>query len=408
MAVFKPIMSKGRNINSIIDYVTKKEKTEKELISGKDCIPITAKLEMKTVKEQFDKTDGREYMHYTQSFKGDEATPEKAHQIAKEFAEKNFKGYQVLIATHTDKKNIHSHFIVNSVNFENGYKYQQSKKDIEKLRQQSDKICEREGLSVITDRSKEVTSSNSRKYRVLEKAFNGEGKSYLLDTAKTVNESLKGAKSKEEFKKNMESKGYQVEDWKDKRKYLTFTTPEGKKVRSTNLEKTFKEEVFKKENMEKIFKKNDSQEVKMERIEKIKSNDKEVQKQEPEIENKEMKNTKGKELEVVKNEVKRENRNSGSGRNSKGIGAEERESKQVARTEHESENGIRKHTTKREFRTIEERIRTVEQGVNGNNRNNGDKNKSDRDIKQHTKESSERENEQVKRNARKREQDLER
>lgn len=52
--------------------------------------------------------------------------PEQAHKNAVELAEhtKAWKGHEVLIATHIDKGYIHTHFIVNSVNYENGHKLQ--------------------------------------------------------------------------------------------------------------------------------------------------------------------------------------------------------------------------------------------------------------------------------------------
>ena len=72
--------------------------------------------------------DGRRtYKHYVQSYHEDEEiTPEQAHKNAVELAEhtKAWKGHEVLIATHIDKGHIHTHFIVNSVNYENGHKLQ--------------------------------------------------------------------------------------------------------------------------------------------------------------------------------------------------------------------------------------------------------------------------------------------
>ena len=74
------------------------------------------------------KTDGRQYKHYVQSFENDSIEPKMAHEIAREWAEKNFKGYEVLFATHCDKGHIHTHFIVNSVSFEDGRKFSRVKR----------------------------------------------------------------------------------------------------------------------------------------------------------------------------------------------------------------------------------------------------------------------------------------
>lgn len=132
MAVIKAVSSKA-GIGHAIDYVTKKEKTEEKLVSGLHCEPETVKEEMQATKELWGKTDGRTYKHYVQSYHEDEEiTPEQAHKNAVELAEhtKAWKGHEVLIATHIDKGHIHTHFIVNSVNYENGHKLQWKKYDI--------------------------------------------------------------------------------------------------------------------------------------------------------------------------------------------------------------------------------------------------------------------------------------
>ena len=162
MAVIKAVNSKS-SLGGVVDYITNKEKTEEKLISGKDCSPETAVEEMKTTKELYDKTDGRQYKHIIQSFSPeDKISPEKAHQLGREFAEKNFKGFEVVIATHKDKEHIHNHFVVNSVSHETGEKFQQSKKDLENLKIDSDRICEREGLSVIKEEDKKRFTYMSR------------------------------------------------------------------------------------------------------------------------------------------------------------------------------------------------------------------------------------------------------
>lgn len=63
---------------------------------------------------------GRQYIHIVQSFsKKDELDYRKAHEIGINLAN-YFKGFQILVATHTDREYIHNHLIINSVNFENG------------------------------------------------------------------------------------------------------------------------------------------------------------------------------------------------------------------------------------------------------------------------------------------------
>ena len=67
-------------------------------------------------------------IHYIQSFDPkDNISPELAHRIGKAFALKVFgKDSQVVIATHVDKKHIHTHFIVNSYGVD-GHKFNDNK-----------------------------------------------------------------------------------------------------------------------------------------------------------------------------------------------------------------------------------------------------------------------------------------
>ena len=78
MAVIKAVSSKA-GIGQAIDYVTKEEKTEEKLVSGLHCEAETAKEEMQATKELWEKTGGRTYKHFVQSYHKDEKiTPEQA------------------------------------------------------------------------------------------------------------------------------------------------------------------------------------------------------------------------------------------------------------------------------------------------------------------------------------------
>lgn len=248
MAVIKAVSSHAP-IGTAIDYVEKREKTEERLLSGIGVNPETAKEEMQATKEIYGKMDGRTYKHFVQSFApGENITPEKAHEIAKEFAEscELFRGYEVLIATHKDKKHVHTHFIINSVSFEDGKKFQMSSKDLQKMKDISDKICHEHGLS-ICEKNKTfdgherigITAWTKEKYHFLQDMLEGKSvKSYVYNIMEAVKDSMNRAASQEEFVKLLSKKGYSV-DWQDKHKHLTFMDPDGNKVRDTNLNKTF-------------------------------------------------------------------------------------------------------------------------------------------------------------------------
>jgi len=250
MAIIKAVNSRA-SIANAINYITKTEKTEKKLITGIECSPHTAIEEMKATKEMWHKTDGRQYKHFIQSFSPDDkVTPEQAHKITCDLVKDRFKGYEILIATHKDKEHIHSHIIVNSVNYIDGHKLQFSKQDLKKMKEHSDELCRQNNLS-ICQKGKEISSYNLNKYKAIEKSVKENYKSYLVDTVLAVNNAKKQATSRQEFIKLMKQQGYEV-SWSDTRKYITFTDKEGHKVRNSNLTKTFKED-FGKESLENEF-----------------------------------------------------------------------------------------------------------------------------------------------------------
>ena len=200
--------------------------------------------EMVNTKLQYRKTGGRQYYHIMQSFHPDEPiTPETAHEIALRFAEENFPGYEVLVATHVDRHHIHSHFVVNSVNAETGLKFHSDNHEIQRLRDASDKLCLEYGFSVAVPKSKKVKGMSTAEYHVAEK-----GQSWKLDLAIAIDEAMRYAVSKEHFIELMEMEGYKVK-WKDTHKYITYTCPNGKPCRDIRLH----EEKYLKENMEDEF-----------------------------------------------------------------------------------------------------------------------------------------------------------
>jgi hypothetical protein len=148
MAAIKRLSSKG-SIKNIINYVLNKEKTTERIIGGKDISFSNAVAEMNTTKELYGKKEGISYHHIIQSFKPGEITPEKAHKIGIELAEKQFKNFEVLVATHKDKEHVHNHLIINSVSFKDGHKLITDKTSLKEIKLENDRICLRERLSVI-------------------------------------------------------------------------------------------------------------------------------------------------------------------------------------------------------------------------------------------------------------------
>ena len=230
-----------QGLSALLNYCAKNAKTVHDgikLVTGVNCVAQSAYNKMMNTKLRYKKSDGRMYYHLLQSFHPDEnITPETAHEIALRFAEDNFPGYEVLVATHVDRNHIHSHMVINSVNAENGYKYHSDNKEIQRLRDSSDKLCLEYGLSVIETVPPKTKGMSSREYRAADK-----GQSWKLDLAMVIDEAMCYAVSKEHFIQLMELEGYQVK-WSDTRKYITYTCPNGMKCRDNKLheEKYLKE-----------------------------------------------------------------------------------------------------------------------------------------------------------------------
>lgn len=130
----------------------RKEATEQRLISGIECSPDTALEEFRYVKQKYGKEDGRTYYHVVQSFAPDDnLTPETAHEIGLKFAE-HFPGYQILVATHYNTGHIHNHLIMNSVNYQNGKKFHQTRDELLEVKAYSNKLCQQYGLSVTEEK----------------------------------------------------------------------------------------------------------------------------------------------------------------------------------------------------------------------------------------------------------------
>ena len=230
-----------------LDYICRDDKTEgKKYVTALNCSMPTAYQEFKNTREMYGKADGIRYYHFVQSHpSGYSIAPELAHKIAVEFAEKAFPGHEVVVATHTDADHIHSHFVINAVNAETGLKYHSNKFTLQDLRQLSDEICQKYGVTTLKNPElhKQRNGVTNGEYRV---AMRGE--SWKMDLSNTIDAVMKQAMSKKQFHFYMKQYGYDVK-WEDSRKYITYTCPNGRKCRDNKLH----EAKYRKENMEYEF-----------------------------------------------------------------------------------------------------------------------------------------------------------
>ena len=223
------------------EYKTFDKQTKRNLIGGVNCDGANSFREFMATKKIYGKDNGFFFYHYAQSFSPKEKiTPEQAHEIALEFAEKAWSGHEVLVATHCDREHIHSHFVINSVGFESGKKLRQSPSTLKQLRKLSDEICIAHGLSVLQPYEGGGKRMSTREYRARMK-----GESWKQKLAKDIDTAMSYSGSKDELIRNMSILGYHM-TWTDKRKYLTFHCPNGKSCRDIKLH----DEKYLKENIE--------------------------------------------------------------------------------------------------------------------------------------------------------------
>lgn len=233
-------------LKGLINYCLQDSKvhdkiTDRRLVSGVNCNGENAFAEFMSTKNSYGKRDGICFYQYVQSFSPKEnITPEKAHRIGVQFAEKAWQGYEVLVTTHSDAGHIHSHFVINSVSFENGYKLRQDTKTLIRLRALSDEICKKNGLQTLTAYKGGGTKVSNREYRA---AIRGESWKFRLMSC--IDRAMNVSGSIEEFTARMKGFGYQM-TWTNERKYITFICPDGKKCR----DKTLHNDKYLKENIE--------------------------------------------------------------------------------------------------------------------------------------------------------------
>lgn len=171
MAVTK-IWTIKDSLQRVLDYAANPDKTEYDalaktlhyaendaktqldeqarLVTGIHCRTDHAWEDMRAVQKRFGKTDGVVALHAYQSFRTGEVTPELCHEIGVALARRVWgRRFQVLVATHMNTDNLHNHFVINSVSYVDGKKYEQRRSQYAEMRAESDRLCKQYGLSVV-------------------------------------------------------------------------------------------------------------------------------------------------------------------------------------------------------------------------------------------------------------------
>ena len=228
-------------MKSVMRYVSQMSKTlwdGQQLVSGIGCQPETAFDEFLSTKLLHHKDGGVMLYHMVQSFpKGADVDPRTAHEAARRLAE-YFEGCEVLVCTHVDREHIHSHCIINSVNFETGRKVHMADEQIQELRIRNDQICEELGLPKFQkDEQRQSRGMSNAEYYTADR-----GESWKFELMRVIDECMRCAGNREEFLILLRSEGYDA-TWTDSRKNITYVTPDGRKSHDNKLhiEKYLKE-----------------------------------------------------------------------------------------------------------------------------------------------------------------------
>lgn len=209
----KYVMNKEKttavSLQDALDYAANRDKTEQSCFeSSYACTLETAFADMRQTKERWHKLGGVQGYHLVQSFAAGEVTPELAHRIAKELADRVLGGrYEYVIGTHLNTGHIHSHIVWNSLSCVDGKKYRSNYKSyVTEIRAVSDELCRKYKLSVIDT---ENSNHAAKPYAEWLAEKNGQP-TWRTAIRQDVDEAIQQSLTWRQFLSAMERKGYEV------------------------------------------------------------------------------------------------------------------------------------------------------------------------------------------------------
>ncbi|MCI8491357.1 MAG: relaxase/mobilization nuclease domain-containing protein [Lachnospiraceae bacterium] len=115
-------------VENLIHYVFKDNTGDRQvrLYGGLGIDLITSERavkQMKKIKKLYKKLDRRQMYHFILSFDDRIKNPVAVYEIGMGIMDTFFYGYQIVFTVHENTDKLHLHFIFNSVNMLNGYKW---------------------------------------------------------------------------------------------------------------------------------------------------------------------------------------------------------------------------------------------------------------------------------------------
>ena len=229
----KTSLKDKEDLKDVLDYATRLSKTEQKLfVNALNCTPASAYEQMQETKKEYGKKNGILAFHGYQSFAPGEVTPEVAHEIGMKFAEQMWgDSFEVVVATHLDTDCCHNHFVLNSVSFVDGKKYNSCKANNRRMRELSDNLCREYGLSVIENPG---PSKHISRYEYMEEKAGKVTKNVIF--RKDIDECILLSENENEFFREMRKRGYTFDF---SHKYVTLSHPlfpKARRLRNLGLE----------------------------------------------------------------------------------------------------------------------------------------------------------------------------
>lgn len=200
-------------IDKTLDYISNENKTmNKQYVTCINCNFANPYESMVNTKKQFN--DKKEILafHGYQSFDAGEVDAQKAHDIGVELANRLWGDrFEAVVTTHLNTEHYHNHFLINATSFIDGKRFCNTNKDIQRMRDVSDKICLKNGLSVIKNPDKEHNYFSKKGLREMMK--------------RVIDEAIMTGRTYKEFELELLSQGYILNGFEDS---LSIQHPDSK------------------------------------------------------------------------------------------------------------------------------------------------------------------------------------
>ena len=219
-------------VQKALNYVCNPEKTDGELlIDSFACGVETAHYDFMDALSKSSGIGEKQAFHLLQSFAPGEVDFHTAHQVGIELADKLLENkYSYVIATHIDRGHYHNHIIFCAVDNVEHKKYNDCKRTYRHIRNLSDELCRKHGLSVIIPSGRKGRTHYEWQLRQEPgSSAAGEDKPYTSWKAQMkydMDFAMQEAHSYEDFIRRMKEKGYEVKGetfGESSLKYLSFS-----------------------------------------------------------------------------------------------------------------------------------------------------------------------------------------